>query len=255
MTFFLLMVSGLFLAIWAVNIAGAFFLAVPILEFLLPLVGYAQLMALFKVGSLGWGISSGYATRKQVNWQQIKHVAPALLTGSIAGVFLINQITRDVIPFVIVGAILFIELIIPAVSRFDLPKNRTLLIAAAFLIGIYGSSISAGFGLLTLALFRLAYPGGDSIARASIQARVCEFLCVLVTVLVHLLYGNIVFFYAIALFSGTLFGGLIGWKLLVRLTFMPAKTQRYFLYGVYGFALFTTFQQPLSKTLAGFLNF
>jgi len=168
---------------------------------------------------------TGYRDEISRQLSLVRTLGPACGLGALAGCLLLlsfpSSAFHSVLPWLIVGGtVLFASA--PVITKRlahidqDHPARRLTLIGGTFLIAVYGGYFGAGMGILLMALMAITLPF-DMATLQGLRNVLSTFINVAAAV-VFLLRGHVILHAALCLFIGCLAGGVIGTKLLRRLS-------------------------------------
>jgi hypothetical protein len=168
---------------------------------------------------------SGY--RKEITQQRalLRTLGPACVLGAVTGCLLLvsfpSATFRSILPWLIAsGTALFAAapLITRRIAHIDSnhPARRISLVTGTVLIAIYGGYFGAGMGILLMALMAVTLP--FEIATMQGLRNILSTFINVAAAIVFLLGGHVALHAALGLFAGCLLGGIIGTKLLKRLS-------------------------------------
>ena len=233
MDFYLLIFGGMVIGFIGTALGGGLFLSVPFLQFLFPTVNYGSLMGNIRLGSFFRSIASTISTLSQIEWRKFLGISILYALSAVGAVSLVSALSQEYIFYAIILAILMSELA-PKFARVINKKTR---IFMSLFLGFYVGLIGAGISIMLVALFRTAYPDENKIMYVKIQARFMEFVGLLAMILTHIIYGNLILKIWLPFSIGSLVGGFCGGIFLKKGTKFSIKTQKVFLYLMYGVAL------------------
>src|SRR5262245_5993520 len=105
-----MVVVGVVVGFFPVIIAGVFFVSIPLLQFLFPIVSYGAIVGNLKVGSFFRGIGSTITNRNEIDWLGNLLASLPLVIGTVLGVMVIAHLHQRWMLPAIIAAIALSEL-------------------------------------------------------------------------------------------------------------------------------------------------
>lgn len=218
----ILFLIGFFIALMSVIVGSSTPIFLALLQVFFPHLSLGELIGSFKMGSNANAVGALIGFWRDIDWRFVLKNGPLYVMSAFVGA----NIVAELPVFWILPLLIIAFVIAESASLIKRFVNQKSFYFLEVIYGIYTGLIGASSKIMLLSLFRIKVNDDSQIGYLKIQIQTIAFFSSLAAVIAHYFHGNLIWAIIAPLIVGSILGGVIAGKFLVKMEKFPPHMQK-----------------------------